>query len=69
MDDITANLIRDRLARIEQQNDEQLALLNRHIELDEAAHKVLERHSTYFRILGFGAPAIVGYIATKLGIK
>lgn len=69
MDNDTLTLIRDRLSRIEAQNDEQLALLRDHIEIDAKAHAVVERHSTYFSVLGITIPVIVTYIATKLGLK
>ena len=69
MDDEIITLIRDRLRRIEEQNDDQLELLRRHIDEDSTAHKLVERHQTYFKILSVFIPAAVTYIATKLGFK
>jgi len=58
-----------RFDRIEVQNDEQLKLLRDHIEKDEKAHKILERHSTYFGILSLGIPVAIATLMNKMGFK
>ncbi len=62
-------LITSRLERIEKQNDAQLELLNKHLDKYSETKQTVSRHSTYFKILGFGIPPFVGYLATKLGLK
>ena len=84
MDDRTFDLLVDRLERIEQQNDTQLAMLaDHHRYVDEARNSVLaevsllqqevNQHNTYFSLLGWlGAPVVtgaLGYLFTKLGFK
>jgi len=58
-----------RFDRIEVQNDEQLKLLRTHIEQDEAVHKIVERHSTYFGILSLGIPVGLAAFMHKMGWK
>lgn len=62
-------LLMARFDRIEHQNDEQLRLLSAHIQEDEAVHKVVERHSTYFSIFALGIPVGVAAIMHKMGWK
>jgi hypothetical protein len=58
-----------RFDNIEQQNGEQLTLLRAHIEKDEAVHKIVERHSTYFGILSLGIPVGIASFMHKMGWK
>lgn len=66
------DLLMSRLARIEQQNDDQLALIRQHIEKDEAVHRVVSTHQTYFKLAGSVLTLLsgsVGYMLNKLGLK
>lgn len=69
MDSDTWALLLKQLDRIEKQNDDQLSLLHKHLDDDEKVHKVVERHSVYFSILGLGIPSLVALLAKKFGIK
>ena len=72
MDPTALSLLMARLERIEQQNDDQLALMREHITKDESVHLTVERHKAYFKIAGSVAAAITsvtGYLLTKLGVK
>jgi hypothetical protein len=69
MDPQAFALLMARFDTIEEQNKQQLDLIGKHITDDAKVHKVVERHTTYFKLLGFGIPAATSYIATKLGFK
>ena len=69
MNDQSFQLLMSRFDTIEKQNDDQLKALRTHVEADDKVHIVVERHSTYFGLLGLGIPAATAYIANKLGFK
>lgn len=69
MNDQAWELLLKQLARIEKQNDDQLALLNTHIKDDAKVKETVERHSVYFSLMGLGIPALGAMIAKKFGWK
>ena len=84
MERAVLDLIMQRLERIEKQNDTQMEMLTAHHSyVDAARNSVMEqvdlirdtvqRHSTYFSVMGWlGLPtftAVIGFIFTKLGWK
>jgi hypothetical protein len=69
MDDQVFDLLMKRFDTLEAQNKTQLDLMQTHIEIDDKAHKILERHSAYFSVMSAGSIPILGWIAYKLGIK
>ncbi|MGH9910323.1 MAG: hypothetical protein ACRD32_06745 [Nitrososphaerales archaeon] len=69
MDEQAFALLLSRFDTIEEQNRLQLELMQEHIKIDNKVHRVVERHSAYFRMIGLGVPAVTGWIAYKLGIK
>ena len=59
----------ERFDRIEQQNTDQIKLMQAHIEKDDAVHKIVERHSTYFGIISLGIPVGIASFMHKMGWK
>ena len=68
MNDQAFTLLMKELEEIKTQNRDTHALLQQHISEDMRAHRVVERHSVYFSILGLGVPAALAYVSKKLGI-
>lgn len=54
--------VHTRLARIE-------SLLDTHIKEDSQAHKKVNRHDTYFKLMAPGLIGLLGYVFHKLGLK
>lgn len=61
-------LLMAELAEIKTQNRDTHELLQTHISEDMNAHRVVERHSVYFSLLGLGIPTALAYITKKLGL-
>lgn len=68
MTDEFLSMLRDRLARIEQQNDTQTQLLRQHVKETDQIRKIVDRHSVYFKIATLGIPILSAYLARKLGL-
>jgi hypothetical protein len=69
MDPQTFTLLMARFDTIEAQNKQQLELMSDHITEDSKVHKVVERHTSYFKLLSLGLAPTAAYLATKLGLK
>lgn len=70
MDSQAFELLMTRFDTIEEQNKQQLDLLAKHVTEDEKVHKVVERHSVYFRALSvIGVPTGLAFLLAKLGLK
>ena len=68
MDNQVFSLLMARFDTLEAQNNAQIQLIQAHVEADEQVHKVVERHSAYFKLVGLGVPTFLGWIAYKLGL-
>jgi hypothetical protein len=68
MNDQAFALLMAELAEIKTQNRATHELLEKHITEDMKAHRVVERHSVYFSLLGLGVPTVLAYITKKLGL-
>ncbi|MGL5935951.1 MAG: hypothetical protein ACRCZI_10060 [Cetobacterium sp.] len=69
MDELTQTLLMTALEDIKKQNQAQIDLLHAHMKDDSAVKAVVERHSTYFKLIGVGLMPVVAYVASKLGLK
>ena len=63
----TWELLMDRFDTLEGQNKEQLDLLRAHITDDAKVHKIVDRHSTYFKAASICLAPVVAFIGQKIG--
>jgi hypothetical protein len=67
VNDQTFDLIMARFDTLEHQNQTQLDLLEKHVEKDDAVHKVVERHAAYWKLFLVGIPLAGSALGKKMG--
>lgn len=55
-----------RFDALDKQGRDTQSLLAKHVEVDDAVHKTVERHAIYWSVLLLGIPTVGTYVAKKL---
>lgn len=69
MDNQVLRLLMQRFDTLEDQNKRMINLFIEHDKEDRKMAKLVERHNTYFGIMGLGLTPVIGWIAYKLGFS
>lgn len=67
MEDHVFKMIMQRFDTIELLHREHLERMEKHVESDNEIHAVVERHSTYWKLLSLGIPVVGAALAKKMG--